>query len=116
MALDTSLVDRVAEAMAPIGTVTMRRMMGGATLYCDGIIFAIVADDGLWFKSDATSDDEWDAAGCARFTYDFGHGKIGSMNYRRAPDDVYDDADVLRQWASLGLAAGQRAPVKTKRR
>lgn len=116
MALDQGLVDWVAEAMAPLGQVTMRKMMGGATLYLDGTIFAIIAADALWFKADATSDADWDAAGCDRFSYDFGDGRTGSMNYRRAPDDVYDDPDALRQWAELGLAAGLRAPAKKNRR
>jgi DNA transformation protein len=64
MAFDQGLVDWIAEAMEPVGTVTMRKMMGGATVYCDGTIFAIVSDEGAWFKSDAVSDAEWDAAGC----------------------------------------------------
>ena len=38
-------------------------MMGGATLYCDGTVFAILAFDELWFKADAESDAAWDAAG-----------------------------------------------------
>ncbi|MGY4395691.1 DNA transformation protein [Sphingomonas sp. UYAg733] len=111
MALDTGLVDWVTEAMAPVGAVTMRRMMGGATLYVDGTIFAIASRDALWFKADAESNPTWDAAGCPRFTVDMG-GQPKSMNYRRAPDDVYDDADALREWAALGLAAGMRAPPK----
>jgi DNA transformation protein len=36
------------------------------------------------------------------------------MNYRLAPEDVYDDPDALREWASLGVAAGLRAPVKKR--
>ena len=56
MAFDQGLVDWITEAMEPIGTVTMRKMMGGATLYCGGTIFAIVADDRVWFKADAVSD------------------------------------------------------------
>eukprot|EP01037_Dinobryon_pediforme_P033676 gene33676-39216_t len=87
-------------------------MMGGATLYLDGTIFAIAFEDGLWIKADATSDAVWDAAGCPRFSYTMGEGREGSMNYRRAPDDVYDDADALREWAALGVAAGMRAPKK----
>ena len=112
MAADQGLVDWVTEAMEPVGRVTKRAMMGGATLYCDGTIFAIVASGGgLWLKADAESDATWDAAGCERFTYDM-NGKPGSMNYRRAPDDVYDDADELRRWAALALEAGRRAPKK----
>jgi DNA transformation protein len=40
------------------------------------------------------------------------NGKAGSRNYRRAPDDIYDDADELRRWAALALEAGRRAPKK----
>jgi DNA transformation protein len=114
MAVDASLIAWVEEALAPIGTVTKRAMMGGATLYLDGTIFAIVAADALWFKADATSDAAWDAAGCPRFTYTMGEGREGTMNYRRAPDDVYDDAEAMREWAALGVAAGMRAPVKKR--
>jgi DNA transformation protein len=112
MAADQALIDWVSEALEPVGTVTRRAMMGGATLYLDGVIFAIVASGGgLWLKADAASDAIWDEAGCERFSYEM-NGKIGQMNYRRSPDDVYDDADELRRWARLAIAAGQRAPAK----
>ncbi|MDP3674399.1 MAG: TfoX/Sxy family protein [Novosphingobium sp.] len=111
---DQGLIDWVTEAMEPLGTVTMRPMMGGATLYCDGTIFGIVADDTLWFKADKLSDAEWDAADCPRFTYEM-KGRTGSMNYRRALDDVHDDPAELRRWGALALTAGRRAPVKAKR-
>lgn len=114
MPLDTGLIDWVAEAMEPVGTVTHRAMMGGATLYCGGTVFAIIASEALWFKADKVSDATWDAAGCEKFTFDM-NGKIGSMNYRRAPDAVYDDADELRRWGELAREAGLRAPVKKKR-
>ena len=115
MAVDAGLVAWVAEAMEPVGTVTHRAMMGGATLYCDGVVFAIVADDALWFKADKVSDAEWDAAGAARFTYSMGEGRTGSMNYRRAPDEVHDDAEELRRWAALAIEAGTRGPAKRKK-
>lgn len=116
MAVDSGLIAWVGEALAPLGTVTRRAMMGGATLYLDGAIFAIVADDALWFKADAQSDAIWDAAGCPRFTYRMGEGRTGSMNYRRAPDDVHDDAEAMRHWAMIAVAAGQRAPVRKARK
>lgn len=117
MAADAALVDWVAEALEPVGRVTARSMMGGATLYLDGTIFAIVGSEGsLWLKADAESDAVWDEAGCPRFTHDFGDGKVGSMNYRRAPDDCYDDADALRHWAAVAVAAGERAAARKKPR
>jgi DNA transformation protein len=116
MTVDPALIDWIEEAMAPVGTVTRRAMMGGATLYLDGIVFAIVTrDGGLWFKADAESDDMWDAAGCARFTYDR-DGTTATMNYRAAPEDVHDDADAMREWAAHAVAAGARAPKEKPRR
>jgi DNA transformation protein and related proteins len=112
MAIDEGLADWVAEAMEPLGMVTRKRLFGGAALYCDDVAFAILAFDALWFKADADSDAEWDAIGAARFTVAREGGKVQSMNYRRAPDDVYDDADELRRWGALALAAGRRAPAK----
>lgn len=116
MALDMGLVAWVEEAMAPVGTVTWRRMMGGATLYCDGVVFAIVPSWGtLYFKSDAGTDAAWDAIGAERFTFEM-NGVLKSMNYRTAPDAVLDDADELRKWAALALEAGRRAPAKKPKR
>jgi DNA transformation protein and related proteins len=111
MPADPGLLDWIEEALAPLGTLSRRAMMGGATLYLDGTVFAMVDADALWFKADKESDAIWDAAGCARFTYVM-KGKSGSMNYRRAPDDVYDDPEAMQQWARLALEAGQRAPAK----
>jgi DNA transformation protein and related proteins len=116
MSFDDGLYAWVQEAMEPIGRVTMRRMMGGATLYLDGIIFAILIDDGIWLKSDDEADAIWDAEGCEKFTTIFKDGKADVMNYRRAPLDVYDDPDAMRRWAGLAVAAGARAAAKKRPR
>ena len=84
MSVDHGLLAWVEECLEPLGRVTARPMMGGATLYLDGTVFAILALDDLWFKADKVSDAEWDAAGAERFTYDAA-GRTATMNYRRAP-------------------------------
>jgi DNA transformation protein len=116
MSIDEGLLAWATEALEPLGRVTMRRMMGGATLYLDGTVFAILDEEQLWFKADAASDAEWDEAGCERFTVTFADGRSGSMNYRRAPLDVYDDPDEMRRWARLALEAGLRAAAKKRPR
>ncbi|HEX8644855.1 MAG TPA: TfoX/Sxy family protein [Allosphingosinicella sp.] len=113
MSVDEGLYAWVQEALEPRGAVTKRAMMGGATLYLDGTVFAILDEGEIWFKSDAEADAAWDAAGCERFTFDMG-GKPGSMNYRRAPTDVYDDPEAMRKWAALALEAGLRGAAKKK--
>lgn len=113
MTIDTGLIEWVREALEPIGHVSMRRMMGGATLYLDSVVFAIVDDDQLWLKSDTGCDADWDAIGAPRFTVEM-KGKPMAMNYRRAPDDVYDDADAMRRWSMLAIEAGRRAAAKKR--
>lgn len=113
---DDGLLDWLGEELTALGSLSHRRMMGGRTLYLDGTVFAILDEGELWLKADAASDAAWDAADCPRFTYEMGEGRTGSMNYRRAPSEVYDDGDALRHWAALALEAGRRAPVKKPRR
>jgi len=114
MSVDDGLLAWVGEALEPLGPVTMRRMMGAATLYLGGTVFAIQDEGEIWFKADAESDAAWDAQGCDRFTFDMGEGRTGTMNYRRAPLDVYDDPEAMQRWAALALEAGLRSAAKKK--
>lgn len=115
MSVDEGLYAWVEEALEPIGRVSMRKMMGGATLYLDGAIFAIMVDGELWFKADAESNAVWDAAGCTeRFSVTFKDGTVDRMNYRRPPTDVYDDMDEMRRWAEVAVEAGKRRPTKKR--
>ncbi|HEY0112585.1 MAG TPA: TfoX/Sxy family protein [Allosphingosinicella sp.] len=116
MSVDEGLLAWVEEALAPLGRITMRKMMGGATLYLDGTVFAILDEGEIWFKADEATDAVWDEQGCARFTYAFEDGRTGSMNYRRGPTDVYDDPEEMQRWARLALEAGLRAAAKKKPR
>jgi DNA transformation protein len=116
MSIDEGLYAWTQEALEPLGQVTMRKMMGAATLYLDGVIFAVLDESELWFKSDAETNSIWDAEGCERFTFTAKDGRTESMNYRRAPADVYDDAEAMQRWASLAREAGTRAASTRKKR
>lgn len=113
MAYDIGLVELVREAL---GDVSMRPMMGAATLYAEGRIFAIVDESDIWFKGDAVSAPVWEEAGSSRFTFASKDGKVETMNYWRAPADVYDDPDAMREWAGVAIAASMRAPAKKPRK
>jgi DNA transformation protein len=116
MSVDEGLYAWVQEALEPLGAVTMRRMMGAATLYLDGVIFAVLDESELWFKSDAETNAIWDAEGCERFSFTLKDGTVESMNYRRAPADVHDDAEAMQRWAALAREAGTRAASTRKKR
>jgi len=113
MSYDAGLYEWAKEALEPLGTVSLRPMMGVAILYLDGTIFAVIEDE-FWFKADATSAAIWDAEGCERYAFTDKDGKVETMNYRRAPSDVYDDAEAMQRWASLAVEAGLRGAAKKR--
>jgi DNA transformation protein len=115
MSIDLGLYAWVQEALEPMGIVSMRKMMGGGTLYLDGTVFAIMDEGELWLKADAETDAIWDAEGCEKFSVTFKDGKVDVMNYRRAPTDVYDDAEAMQRWARLAVEAGARRPVRKRK-
>jgi DNA transformation protein len=116
MSIDEGLYAWIQEALEPLGNVSMRKMMGGATLYLDGVVFAILDGDELWLKADDETNAAWDAEGCERFSVTFKDGTVDTMNYRRAPTDVYDDTEAMQCWARLAVAAGARATARRKPR
>lgn len=113
MGFDAGLFEYAKEALEPLGVVTLRRMMGVAVLYLDGVIFAVIEDE-IWFKGDSQSAAIWDAEGCERYRFTGADGKVETMNYRRAPADVYDDAEAMRRWASLAVEAGLRGAARKR--
>ena len=114
----SSYLDHLKDLFSPFGDITIRKLFGGAGVYCDGVIFAITGDEGLWLKVDDVTRAEFEAAGLTPFTYEFDKGKTGQMSYYNAPEEVFDDHDALAHWTGLALGAAARAkkPKKKKTR
>lgn len=104
-------VDYVVELLGPFGTVRTRPMFGGHAVYLDGVVFAIVVDEALWFKADDINRAEFEAAGCDRFSYARG-GRLASMSFYRAPPEAMESAAEALPWARTAYAAGLRAHAK----
>ncbi len=52
MASNPEFIAFVTDQLAPLGHVTTRRMFSGAGVYCDGVIFALILRDVVYFKVD----------------------------------------------------------------
>jgi DNA transformation protein len=97
------LVDR----LAPLGTVTYRFMFGGYSIYLDGGVIAIVADDTLLLRADDENRGEYEARGIGPFR-PFPDKPMSTMPFYQVPDDVFEDQDELLRWAELSRAATLR--------
>jgi DNA transformation protein and related proteins len=107
--------DDIQELFAVFGTVSVRRMFGGAGIYADETMFALVADGVIYLKADAVNTPAFEREQLPPFTYATKDGKRGVMSYRRMPDRLYDDPEELATWARDALAAAHRTGVRAKK-
>lgn len=107
--------EHVVELLAPLGAVCARRMFGGQGVYCDGLMFALIADDVLYFKADNETRPALELAGSAPFVYE-AKGRRVVMSYWRAPDEVLESAPIALQWARQALGAALRANAAKRAR
>ena len=104
--------DDIQELISAFGVVAVRRMFGGAGIYADGTMFALVAEGVIYLKADELNTPAFERESLPPFTYETKDGKRGVMSYRRMPERLYDDPDELATWARAALAAAQRTGVR----
>jgi DNA transformation protein len=115
MSTSDGFLDLLRDGLAGLGPVLVRRMFGGAGIYSDGVMFALVVDDTLYLKADAVSRAAFEGEGLGAFVYD-GKGKAITMSYWRAPERLLDEPDELLAWAATALAVARRENVAKPRR
>jgi DNA transformation protein len=100
--------DRVLSRLLAFGPVQARAMFSGYGLYLDGVMFALIARDGLYFKVDEANRGDFERSGSGPFTYQ-GRSRPVELSYWGVPDDVFGDPLRLAGWAAKAHAAAQRA-------
>ena len=103
----SSYIEFLHEILESFGVITTRKMFGGYGVYHQGLMFGLVADDELYLKVDDSSLGEFEAAGLPAFEYEK-NGKVMKMSYRKAPEEIYDEAQSAMHWATLAYAAALR--------
>ena len=103
----SEFVERALARLLPMGPVRARNMFGGWGLFLDDVMFALIADERLYFKVDAETEARFAAAGAQAFTYARRGARV-AMSYREAPAGTLEAADALLPWAELGLNAARR--------
>ncbi len=90
-------------------------MFGGVGLYLDGLFFALIDDDTLYFKTDDSNRARFERAGSAPFC-PFQDQPDRALGYWQVPAEVLEDSDELTQWAreamNVALAARTKRPAR----
>jgi DNA transformation protein and related proteins len=112
--------DFIAELFAPFGRVTVRRLFGGAGLFCEGLMFGLVFDGAIFLKVDDASIPDFEREGSRPFVYTRAKspGRVGrhSLSYWRLPERLYDDPEELVSWARRAFAIAERGKAAPRKR
>ncbi len=121
----------IQDLFEPFGPVIVKRMFGGAGIYHQGEIIAVIVDGEVCLKADATSAPEFAAAGSTQWTYEGrnrgtyegrnrrtyeGKNRPVKMPYWRLPETALDDPDEMTAWAKLAYAAALRSKMLKKKK
>lgn len=108
--------DFITDQLASFGPVRIRNMFGGAGVYADDVMFALIADDTLYLKADESSVPAFEAEGMGPFTYKAEGRKPIAMSYWELPPRLLEEADELAEWARQAQTIACAAKAKTSRK
>ena len=107
------VLEQLNRAVPP---VRARAMFGGVGIYAGEVFFALIANDVLYVRTDDATRPAFESLGMPAFRPFEEHGPV--MSYYQLPEEILEDADALREWASraiTGARAHRRRPTKRRR-
>ena len=114
-----SFHDFVRELFAGLGPIQIKRMFGGAGVYAEDRMFALLADDVIYLKTDEALRAALEGEGCGPFIWEPTSGpRAGekvAMSYWRLPDAAVDDPELAAVWGARALAAAKAKPAPKRK-
>jgi DNA transformation protein len=106
--------EELRELFSVFGPVSVRRMFGGAGIWAEGTMFALVSDGEIFLKADEMTIPTLEAEGSQPFVYE-ARGRRVALSYWRLPERLLDDPEELARFACAALAVARRAAAKKER-
>lgn len=107
-----SYFDYIKGILLPLGNISTRKMFGGYGFYKDGIFFALIANDILYFKVDDDNRADYESYNSRPFSYEGKNKKMVVMSYWEAPVEILEDYVQLVSWVNKAVQAARRAKTK----
>ena len=118
MAVSAEFLEFISEQIEGFGHVDIKRMFGGAGVFREGLMFALVSEEALYFKVGDDNQGAFEEEGSEPFMYEK-NGKSMAMGYWRLPERLYDDREEFSDWARRAFRAAltaDRLKPKSKRK
>lgn len=107
MAVSREFREYVLEQLGRVARVTSRAMFGAVGVYSEGVFFALIDDDRVYFKTDDATRADYERAGMGPFR-PFGE-EAKPMRYHELPGELLESPDLLRPWMEQALAVARGA-------
>lgn len=112
--LQNASAELARELFSPLGHITLKRLFGGAGVYCDLIFFALIHEGQIYLKVDAGTETQFKQAGASPFAYfNAKRGKEIQLSYWTLPEEALDDSDCALEWGRLALTSAKAHALKT---
>jgi DNA transformation protein len=106
MAVSESYRVFVLEQLGRVAPVTGKSMFGGVGIYTQGLFFALIAEDRLYFKADDVTRPDFERQGMEPFRP---FGEDSAMGYYEVPADVVEDTAQLATWMQKAIEVATKA-------
>jgi DNA transformation protein len=106
MAFSKGYRDFVVEQLERVAPVTAKSMFGGVGLYAQGLFFALIAEDRLYFKVDDLTRPDFERLGMEPFRP---FGEAHAIGYYEVPADVLEDVAQLAPWMKKAIDVAAKA-------
>ena len=100
MAVSASYRAFVLEQLGEVAPVSAKSMFGGVGVYANGLFFALMDNDTLYFKVDDSNRGDFEARGMGAFR-PFGDER--AIGYFEVPAEVLEDTEELEGWMRKAL-------------
>ncbi len=98
-----AIVEERLSAVVPIQT---KAMFGGVGIYSEGLFFALIAEDRLYFKVDDSNRGDFEGAGMSPF---YPYDSPTPMGYWEVPERVFKSKKELGVWVDKALRVAESA-------
>jgi DNA transformation protein len=111
MPVTNAAVERILSALAAVRPITSKKMFGGIGIYGDGVFFAVIDNDRLYFKVDGESQADYEPYHAEQWIIE--GDKPQPMPYRELPAAVLAEPDLLGTFIESAITVSQRKKRKS---
>lgn len=112
MAFTAEYRAHVEEHLSAVAHITSRAMFGGLGIYANGLFFALIDDDRLYFKVSDLNQPDYEAAGMEPFVPWPGAAPMG---YWELPPGILERPVELQVWVDKALAVAESKKKPTRK-